>query len=1221
MNVKRTYHVVAISVRIVYNNFGEHDPNGHMYVLKENQEKVKFLVSQNPFTPIELIQPLVIRANVGDEVEIKFENQLDLNASMHFQEAEYDVMTSDGAFVGKNKDTTVPPGGEIVYRLQVVKEGTHFFSDLGNVQSSEDGTNVHGLFGALIVQRRGSRWTDPVTGGPINSGVFADIHHPLLPSFREYAWFFSDELEMKDLTGNKPLNPHTFRESSTFSINYRSEPMRNRVRLVQEGVVCPDCEGEEVHHDSWVFGDPATPILRGYRGDPAKIRLIHGGIKETHTFHYHVHQWFSDPGDINSNIIDVQAISPQNHYTVEPLYGLGSLQGAIGDVIVHCHLYPHFDEGMWGMNRIFDTLQDGTQCYPNGTSIQPLQPLPDRPLSPKPTKEKPGFPNFIPGKVGFKAPRPPLGIVNGRRMTKLEKNAAVKNARPGAVFTDPCLGNPVTKEFNISAIQLPIVYNKQGWNDPNGRIFILDKDIDAVLCGRKPIEPLVIHVEAGDCLRLNLTNRLPNVLPGSAFQLVNRTYECGMHVHFVKFDVLVSDGANIGWNYDSSVLPGETIRYEWYADVELKATFWHDHLFPNSHQQHGLFAGTVIHPRFSKFLDSSTGKRTDRGTQITVGNPLIPDFRDFTLFVQDFTLLFDKNGNPIEKPEFPGSDDDPGIFAVNYRNEPMQFRIGPGTETAYAFSSFVHGDPITPILRTYAGDPIRIRMLQGAQEESHSLNLHGLRWKSERRNQYSEYVAQQHIGISESFTLETFVPREGDYFYAYEDVEDVWTGLWGIIRAFGEEVDDLIPLKDRPRPPRRTTPLPKPNGQPPVKAIDSGKVCFPAAPVREYDVVALQTPTVYNSFGDHDPFGIVFALKEDVPKILTGEITPEPLDLRGNVGDCVKVTLTNLLNREWFHRSPNDIHGYPAVKIDAFFPPSLRISLHPQLLDFDVRTSSGDTVGFNPDQTVGPMPGDSITYHWYVDVPFGSANMWDVADLRNHRHHGAFGAFVAEPRGSRYLDPKMLDPLNPVKTGTNVVISNPFLPTIREFVLLLHDGVRLLNEQDKLIKDPTPLGIFPLDHPAEEVDTYDQGSRGFNYRSERLQNRLKVPEDLKDAFSHKLGIPATPLFEAYAGDPVTVRIVMPSERRRAHTFRIHGHRWRSDRDDIHSEIRSIKGQIVPGGKLDAVLISGAGGLFGFPGDYMYRSGNIRWHLENGIWGIMRVHPKGEVQPHLKKLEG
>ena len=46
--------------------------------------------------------------------------------------------------------------------------------------------------------------------------------------------------------------------SSTTAISYRSEPMRNRMPLTH---------------------------------DPAKIRLVHGGIKETHVFHLHNHQW------------------------------------------------------------------------------------------------------------------------------------------------------------------------------------------------------------------------------------------------------------------------------------------------------------------------------------------------------------------------------------------------------------------------------------------------------------------------------------------------------------------------------------------------------------------------------------------------------------------------------------------------------------------------------------------------------------------------------------------------------------------------------------------------------------------------------------------------------------------------------------------------------------------------------------------------------------------
>lgn len=1198
--MNRKFHIIAIPIRIVVNRFGDHDPNGMMYVLKENRSFIKQQVDKNPFTPVDLVEPLVIRANVGDDIEIVFENQLHFNTSMHIQDVEYNVFTSDGAFVGRNPNTTVPPGKSIVYKWQVNVEGTHFFSDLGNTLSSELGSNVHGLFGALFVEPRGSSWTDPITGKPINSGLFADIHNPLLPSFREFGWFFHDEMEVDDLTGQKPISPHTLQVEATHAINYRAEPMRNRLRLIQEGVVCPDCEGEEVHHDSWVFGDPSTPILRAYLGDPLKIRLMHGGVKETHSFHYHVHQWLSEPNNPNSDLLDVQAISPQANYLVTPVYGAGSLQGAMGDAIIHCHLYPHFGEGMWGMQRNFDTLQDGSQCYPNGVPIKALQPLPDRPPPPKPTPEKPGFPNFVPGIIGLKAPRPPLGIIGGRKATKIEKNHFAPNAVPGAVFVNPTVpGVTPVRNFHVVLIQMPLIYNKQGWNDPEGRLYVLAEDEEDVLAGRKEPEPLILRANAGEAIRFKFTNKLPETVGGNAFQLVNRTYEAGMHVHFVKFDVLVADGANVGWNYDSGVLSGETIRYQWFADVELKATFWHDHLFANEHQLHGVFAGINIQARGSKFLDSSTGKEIKSGTQATIVNPLIPDFRELSLFVHDFTLLFDKDGCPLNPPPFPGSPDDPGVMAINYKNEPIQFRLKkPDCDPAYVFSSWVHGDPVTPLLQTYNGDPVRIRLLQGAHEESHSFNLHRQRWHKERPNLFSKLDQQQHIAIAESFTLEFSMEGKGDFdtLYHYGSVDDIWLGNWGIFRSFEKRVPHLIPLPDRDDPPPRHDPLPCPTGKAPEKATLPKNAIPPNAIIRKYDVVALNARIDYNNEGDHDPCGIIFALKDDVTSILKKKVNPEPLILRANVGEYVEVTLTNEL-KDIFHHGA--LHGYPEVPVSAPFPPSKRISLHAQLVNYDVRNSDGATVGFNLDQTIAP--GESIKYIWYIDTDFGSANLSDMADIRNHRHHGAFGILIAESRGSKFLHPKTRKEGN---IGHQAIISNPLLPEFREFSLVMHDGVRLLDKNGNLIIDPEPLLIKP-----EEVieDFEDQGSRGFNYRNERFSHHVKDLNDVFKAFSAaEVGKPSTPLFLAYPGDPVTIRFAFPSDKPRAHTFTIHAHQFLRSKKDINSSVASFKGESTVGTNDDFLLFYGAGGLSQQPGDYMYRSGNIRWDIELGLWGIFRV---------------
>ena len=130
--------------------------------------------------------------------------------------------------------------------------------------------------------------------------------------------------------------------SSTTGISYRSEPMRNRDPGISHEVT-----GEDISMSSWVYGDPAPTILRAYVGDPSKIRLIHGGIKETHVFHLHNHQWRLEGENPLSKIIDSISISPQECYTLDILNGAGSLNGMIGDAIFHCHLYPHFHEEMW----------------------------------------------------------------------------------------------------------------------------------------------------------------------------------------------------------------------------------------------------------------------------------------------------------------------------------------------------------------------------------------------------------------------------------------------------------------------------------------------------------------------------------------------------------------------------------------------------------------------------------------------------------------------------------------------------------------------------------------------------------------------------------------------------------------------------------------------------------------------------------------------------------
>ena len=62
-------------------------------------------VMMEPSGKNQVAQPLVIRANVGDTVQIHFENKPGRRASIHVQGLSCNVRTSDGADAGRNPDS------------------------------------------------------------------------------------------------------------------------------------------------------------------------------------------------------------------------------------------------------------------------------------------------------------------------------------------------------------------------------------------------------------------------------------------------------------------------------------------------------------------------------------------------------------------------------------------------------------------------------------------------------------------------------------------------------------------------------------------------------------------------------------------------------------------------------------------------------------------------------------------------------------------------------------------------------------------------------------------------------------------------------------------------------------------------------------------------------------------------------------------------------------
>ncbi|MGN1206580.1 MAG: hypothetical protein ACI4SQ_06290 [Eubacterium sp.] len=228
--------------------------------------------------------------------------------------------------------------------------------------------------------------------------------------------------------------------------------------------------------------------------------------------------------------------------------------------------------------------------------------------------------------------QPLLGVLNPDDTNKidptpLEQANFVKCYEPGALYTDtcPCDTDCNLKVFELALVQAKVTYNRYGWHDPQGRFFVLkqelerhgglDSYIEKVESQKIRVEPLVIRANAGDCVEIRLTNLLPEHLEKSPFQRKTITDIAGFHIHLVKFDTIISDGAANGWNNIAEARQYETLIERFFVNTELNTVFFHDHLFANSHQQHGVFGALIVEEAGATFHNIRTGKPLASGTK------------------------------------------------------------------------------------------------------------------------------------------------------------------------------------------------------------------------------------------------------------------------------------------------------------------------------------------------------------------------------------------------------------------------------------------------------------------------------------------------------------------------------------------------------------------------------------------------------------------------------
>ncbi len=592
----------------------------------------------------------------------------------------------------------------------------------------------------------------------------------------------------------------------TQTVNYLSEPIAWRVSSPSGDMSYAYDSSFKQAVNAPPNGDPITPLMRAYQNDRVQVRVLVGAHMFAHQFNLEGPRWFSEPSWKNSGYRSVQAMGLSEHF--EFLFNVPS--SSAPNVARKCpdytsdgnctdYLYsPSLDDtgvanGMWGLFRAYD---------PNKLANK-LQPLTSNPI-------------------------------------KADNNVSYAT----------CPANAPARTFNITAVTaqavLPggqIVYNNRvpTLRSTIGVMYVRSEDLVAGKL-KAAVEPLILRANAGDCINVNLTNKVDpaslvyqqNFSLASPFNGLNPVTHLpvyqhkmskyiGLHPQLLSYDAAVSDGINVGWNSQMKnqvVAFNQTIGYQWYAgkidrDGNSNPTytpveFGSLNLFPSDPVfQHinGLFGQMIIEPRASTWKCGEAGSLADcdppaaaptSRASATVTLPNNTTFREFALMISDDLRISQGNSS-----------------AVNYRTEPQSFRAPCGYTD---FSCFLSNqlvqtqangnscvtvgqvnDPQTPILTANVGDAVRFRMTHPfGTGTSQVFTVHGHVWQRNPytndstvigNNSLSQWLgSRDNHGATDHFELVVDkaggeAGQAGDYLYTVFLPNQANLGAWGIFRV------------------------------------------------------------------------------------------------------------------------------------------------------------------------------------------------------------------------------------------------------------------------------------------------------------------------------------------------------------------------------------------------------------------------------------------------------
>jgi len=353
----RSYKVSAIDRIPLFDDqniiaAGQYDLAGHTYVLDRNLKlgdggSVRGLKADGQ------LDPLVIRANAGECVQVTLTNRLEIDpghTSFHLDMAAVDPEQSLGINLGNNPVQTVAPGETRTYHYFVEQE-------LGAVAIRDFGDPIaharKGLYGALIVEPEGSRYLDPETGNSLRSGAAAIVQTPDEPDFREFVTLFHDADPIIG-TFNMPYSGEV-RQLSL--VNYRAEPLAARVGRKASLDSVPFESKAQLQESLDAFAsnpDPITEVFEAYAGDPVRFRALSPFSEQPQMFSVEGHIWPLTPGIEGSYEVNARYLPSTGILNVPLKNGAGGAQNRPGDYWWGNNRLPYLKIGQWGLLRVHE---------------------------------------------------------------------------------------------------------------------------------------------------------------------------------------------------------------------------------------------------------------------------------------------------------------------------------------------------------------------------------------------------------------------------------------------------------------------------------------------------------------------------------------------------------------------------------------------------------------------------------------------------------------------------------------------------------------------------------------------------------------------------------------------------------------------------------------------------------------------------------------------------